>query len=149
MLWDSTCCSAQLFLSVAWLGWVTVDFKRHWSKDPLERSRTDLMVPWICRTPTLSGLVCTLGHGTRKEQSVVPRAGVFRSPFTVLVEVLWRDECQQETSPPESAATSEQGKVVSPLTGHSASAQGVGAHQGWLGRVLTSGPEEVGGWLLL
>lgn len=24
---DSLCCSAQLFLSVAWFGWVTVDFK--------------------------------------------------------------------------------------------------------------------------
>lgn len=71
---------------------------------------------------------------------------MFRSPFTVLVEELWRDECQQGTSPP---VTSEQDKVVSPLTGDSASARGVGAHQGWLGRVQTSGPKEVGGWELL
>jgi len=51
---------------------------------------------------------------------------MFKSPFTVLAEALSRGECLHETSPPKSAVTSKQGKLVCSLPGRAASVHGDG-----------------------
>lgn len=76
-----------------------------------------------------------MGYGTGKEWSIVHRAGIFKSPFTVLIELLWTDECQLLLRLQKTAVTSKKDKVVFPSPGHSAQLpKEMGTHRGWLGR---------------